>query len=425
MNKKIKILEKKDVLNQLQIDLISRFHPLSNDDLIKYREILNFGRYQLILNDNINWNIEIIKSVKEKLDCTAFWKLKNISLDINFFDAFDDIIDYSTIHLSKNIEWSSDLISKYGHKFEWSKLSMRSEPLSEIEVLRKYKDLVDWKFASERLNLSFSEEIIEEFKEFWDWTKLSLNKNLPISLEFLERYKDYLDFDNLSRNPSCIDIILKYAKSKRWNWNNVIINPGLEYNDKIFQLVYYYYYKTFLGNINKNPFFNSILLSNFLKKIFHSPFTQKSFFLNEKFAKYYPWEKFSESNLEVDIDFINKFKDKINFKGRGFLKSNGKILNKDFILNNIELFDLSSYNFYYLNIDNEILEKNNKSINWSFLSRSESIKWSWELVSNNYEKLNLFSLSENKTAYNNLVKKVFSNEEIYSFLDSNINQIKQ
>lgn len=418
MDKKAKILEKKDILNQLKIDLISRFHPLSREDIIKYKSILNFDRYQLMINENIQWDIELIKFVKDKIDCNAFWKLQNVSLDVIFFDAFDDVIDYSSIHLSKNIEWSSDLIAKYGDKFDWSKLSIRVDPLSNIDYLRKYKDLVDWKFASERLKLSFSDEIIEEFKEFWDWTKLSLNKNLPISLEFLESYKDNLDFENLSKNPSCIDIILKYAKSKRWNWNNVIINPGLDYNDKNFQLVFYYYHKTFLGNINKNPFFNNVLLSNFLKKIFHSPFTKKTFFLNEEFLKYYPWEKFSESNLEVDIDFINKFKDKINFKANEFLKVNGKLIDKDFILSNIELFNLSNHKFYHLAIDNEILEKCKENINWCYLSWSENLEWSWNFVSDNYEKLDFFKLSINEGAYNGLIKNILSDEEIYSFLNN-------
>lgn len=418
MNKKAKILEKEDVLNQLKIDLISRFHPLSREDIIKYKSILNFDRYQLMINENIHWDIELIKFVKDKIDCTAFWKLKNINLDVNFFDALDDVIDYSNIHLSKNIEWSSDLLSKYGDKFDWSKLSIRVDPLSNIDVLRKYKDLVDWKSASERLKLSFSDEIIEEFKEFWDWTKLSLNKNLPISLEFLERYKDNLDFENLSKNPSCIDIILKYAKSKRWNWNNVIINPGLDYNDKNFQLVFYYYHKTFLGNINKNPFYNNFLLSNFLKKIFHSPFTQKTFFLNEEFIKYYPWEKFSESNLEVDIDFINNFKDKINFKANEFLKVNGKLIDKDFILSNIELFNLSNHKFYHLAIDYEILEKCKENINWCYLSWSENLEWSWNFVSDNYEKLDFFKLSINEGAYNRLIKNILPDEELYSFLNN-------
>ena len=418
MKKKAIILEKKDVLNQLKIDLISRFHPLSREDIIKYKSILNFGRYQLMINENIHWDIELIKFVKDKFDYTAFWKLQNMSLDVNFFDAFDNVIDYSSIHLSKNIGWTSDLIAKYGDKFNWSKLSIRVDPLSNIDVLRKYKDLVDWKFASERLKLSFSDEIIEEFKEFWDWTKLSLNKNLPISLEFLERYKDNLDFENLSKNPSCVDIILKYAKSKRWNWNNVIINPGLDYNDKNFQLVFYYYQKTFLRNINKNPSYNNFLLSNFLKKIFHSPFTQKKFFLNEEFIKYYPWEKFSESNLQVDIDFINKFKGKINFKANEFLNVNGKLIDKGFILSNIELFNLSNHKFYYLAIDNEILEKCKENINWCYLSWSENLEWSWNFVSDNYEKLDFFKLSINQGAYNGLIKNILSDEEIYSFLDN-------
>ena len=416
---KIDLKEKE--LNQLKIDLISRFYPLSNEDLIKYKEILNFGRYQLIINENINWNIDLIKSVKEKLDCTAFWKLKNISLNRLFFDAFDDLIDYSSIHLSKNIEWSSDLISIYGDKFEWNKLSMRKDPLSNIDYLRQFRNRVDWQSVSERINLNFSDEIIEEFKDFWNWSKLSLNENLPISLEFLEKYKDKLDFGELSRNPACIDIILKYHKSSRWNWNNVIVNPGLKYNDEIFELVFFYFKNQSIYKFwNKTTFYN-ITINSILKRVFHSPFTQKSYFLKERFTALLPWDVVSKSNVVLDMDFIINFKDKIDFKENGFLKENGKLIDKDFILCNIELFNLENYRFYYLDIDNEILEKCKENINWNYLSSSENFEWSWKFVSDNYDKLNFFRLSINEGVYRDLTKNILSDEEIYSFLDNNKN----
>lgn len=427
MKKKSKILNKEDIFNQLKIDLISRFYPLSNEDIIKYKDILNCDRYQLMANENINWNIELIKLLKVKIDCTAFWKLNNINFDITFFDEFDDIIDYSSIHILNKIVWSSQLVSKYGDKFDWNRLSSYEEVISNIEILRRYKDRFNWVFISERIKISFSDEIIQEFKDYWDWSKLSLNKNLPISLVFLEKYKDSLDFENLSRNPTCIDIILKYAKSNRWNWNDVIINPGFEYDDKNFELVFNYYSRYYIlnflhtkYNISNISKFRKTITFNFLEKIFHSPFTQKSYFVCDKFIEYFPWDNLCKSNIEVDLEFIIKFKEKINFKENNFLKVNGKLLDEDFIFNNIELFDLNKSNFYQLNINDKIIDEYTKKINWCYLSFSENIEWSWDFVSDNYEKLDFIKLSNNEKAYVDLIKKILSKEQVYSFLDKNI-----
>ena len=217
-------------------------------------------------------------------------------------------------------------------------------------------------------------DIIEEFKEYWDWSKLSLNKNLPISLDFLERYKDKLDFESLSKNPTCIDIILNHAKSKRWNWNNVIVNPGLEYNDKNFELVYHYYSKYYPVNLSNHPYRNNTIIFNFLKRVFHFPSTQKSYFVSDKFIRWFPWDSVSKSNIVLDIDTIMKYKDQINFKENNFLQTNGSLLHKDFILSNIELFNLGNHKFYHLAIDYEILEKCKENINWCYLSWSENLE---------------------------------------------------
>lgn len=88
MKKINKIEEKENLINQLKIDLISRFHPLSNKKVIKHKSVLNFDRYALMNNEHINWDIELIKLVKDKIDSSAFWKLKNIKFDLTFFDEF-------------------------------------------------------------------------------------------------------------------------------------------------------------------------------------------------------------------------------------------------------------------------------------------------------------------------------------------------
>lgn len=417
LKKNSKIIDKEFLINRLKIDLLTAYFPFSNEDIIKYQEILNFGEYQIFLNPHINWNIELINNIKNKLVTNSFWKLKNIILDISFFNEFDGIIDYHSIQLSKNIVWSDDLIIKYGDKFDWSKYLINKENLCTIQNIRRFKEKFDWNYVSEYLNFPIGDEFIQEFKVLLNWSKLSLNKNLLISLDILEKYKDNLDFENLSRNPSCIEIILRFPKSKRWNWNNVIINPGVDYNDEKFSLIFYYYFKSSLGNINKNPFFNKTLLNIFLKKIFNSHTTNKKYFLNDIFFDVYPWEIISKSNCTFNLDFIEKHIDKFDFREGKFLEYNGSLFELDFINNNINRFDLDRSDFYNLNIDYKTIENNKDKIKWFWLSSSESLEWNWDFVLENFDKFHLSRLVSNKKIYDNLIGNFMSENEVYKFLD--------
>lgn len=418
MKKTSKPVDKERLINQLKIDLLTAYFPLSNEDIIKYQEVLNFDEYQIFLNPNINWNIELIKVVKNKLAVSSFWKLKNISLDISFFNEFDNIIDYSSIQLSKNIVWNEELIIHYGDKFDWSKYLINKENLCTIKNIRRFKDKFDWNYVSQHLNFPIDDEFIEEFKYLLNWSKLSLNNNLLISLKLLEQYKDSFDFENLSRNPACINIILKYPKSKRWSWNNVIINPGITYNEEIFELVFHYYCKQYPLNSSKYKFYSKLLISSFLKRIFHSPFTDKTFFLNDRFIHYYTWEFVSKSNTIFSKEFLNNHLDKFNFKEAQFLKYNGNQFDAEFIQKNINRFDLDHHNFYYLNIDYKIIENRNDKINWFWLSSCESLDWNWEFLLENFDKFHLFRLAANQKIYKNLIQDILSVEEIYNFLDN-------
>ena len=147
MKKTSKPVDKEQLINQIKIDLLTAYFPFSNEDIIKYKEVLNFDEYQIFLNPNINWNTKLIKTVKDKLAHTSFWKLKNISLDISFFNEFDDIIDYSSIQLSKNIVWNEELIINYGDKFDWSKYLINKENLCTIQNIRRFKDKFDWDYV--------------------------------------------------------------------------------------------------------------------------------------------------------------------------------------------------------------------------------------------------------------------------------------
>ena len=67
MKKTSKPVDKEQLINQIKIDLLTAYFPFSNEDIIKYQEVLNFDEYQIFLNPNINWNTKLIKTVKDKL----------------------------------------------------------------------------------------------------------------------------------------------------------------------------------------------------------------------------------------------------------------------------------------------------------------------------------------------------------------------
>lgn len=206
--------EKETILNQLKVDLISRFYPFSKEDVLKYKTILNFDRYHLINNEFIEWDDNQLDRLNDKIDWTAVWKINNICIDFDFFKKYETQIDFSSIHLSKNIKWSDNLLAEFGERFDWSKWLITKEPLSTIDNLRRFKEKLDWSFVSQRINIEFNENIIEEFAEKWDWEKLSSNTNLPLTVGFIQKHIEQLDFDALSQNPKSIELIYNIQLQK-------------------------------------------------------------------------------------------------------------------------------------------------------------------------------------------------------------------
>ena len=108
-------------------------------------------------------------------------------------------------------------------------------------------------------------------------------------------------------------------------------------------------------------------------------------------------------------------------KENEFLRYNGHLIKRDFIANNIELFNLKSYGFYNLDIDNSIIENNKNEITWLWVASCKKLDWSWDFISDNYENLNFYRLAENEVVYNQLIRNKLSDDEIYYFLE-NVNK---
>ena len=418
--------EKETALNQLKVDLVSRFYPFSKEEVLKYKSVLNFDRYRLMNNEFIDWDIKLIDGLVDKIDWTAVWKIKNISLDFEFFEKYENQIDYSSIHLSKNIKWTDNLLADFGDKFDWSKWLIIKEPLSTIDNLRRFKDKLNWGFVSQRINIEFNDNVIEEFSEKWDWKKLSSNINLPLSSEFIQKHIDQLDFDALSQNPKSIELIYKYPTSKKWNWEKIILNPAIIYNKESFDFVFNYYKRQYEAKEFTNPIFKKMALPSFLFRVFSRQQNELSYFLSDNYIKYLPWVNLCKfCNTKLTLEFIEKYKDKLNFKESEFISNHREIITTEFILANSVLFNSEHYSFYYLPITIELLSKFDSKINWNNLSSCEKLDWIWEYIDIHFDKFNLFRLGENKGIYEKLIRAKLTNQEILDFLDFELNKRSQ
>ena len=53
---------------ELCIDMLSRQYAFKSNQIISYRDVLNFNESYLSRNKNITWDIETIDEVKDKID---------------------------------------------------------------------------------------------------------------------------------------------------------------------------------------------------------------------------------------------------------------------------------------------------------------------------------------------------------------------
>lgn len=134
------------MLDRLKIDLISRFYPFSKREVVANISILNFSRNHFMMNEHIEWDIELIDILKDYLDWNALFKLKSLKLDIPFFEKFIDYIGFITKWLEKCLEQTvsnSDLqsgilqylsiVKEVTNDFELA-VALKEETAKDLEV---------------------------------------------------------------------------------------------------------------------------------------------------------------------------------------------------------------------------------------------------------------------------------------------------
>lgn len=412
--------EKENAIAIFKVDLISRFYSFENKEIIRYKKALNFEN--LVSNEFIQWDNELLEEVADKIDWRIAYRLKNIKQDLLFFQKFEKLIDFKSMYLSRNIDWSDELLELYGDKFDWSTSLITNPQLSTILNLRKYRDIIDWKMTSKWIRFnSLTTNDIDEFVDKWDWKLLSRNPHLPVSVEFIRKYSDKLDFDELSRNPSALHLINKYPTSEKWNWDKVIGNRGIVYNQESFDFMFSHFIKYYENKIHNLTAMKAYALPIFLKKVFYYNLNDLSFFFKKPYIELLPWDIFSKyCKTKLSEDFIETYKVKLDFKETELLRCARDVITTDFIKENHELFNNKSYAFYYLPITIELIKNYFPVIEWRWLSGCETVDWNWNFIEEHFDDLNLYKLSGNKAVYTEIVEKNMTKEQVIKLLDYKI-----
>ena len=410
--------EREEAINKLQINLLSRFYPFTTDQLIEYQDILNWGGYGLMSNEEINWSSSLIKKVEERIDWRYLYKICNFTIDADFIRTFKNNINCYDLQHYKNINWEDDLFEILGCQFGEKKILIRDKKFLGNEMLHKYKNNVDWDFISRFIEFDSNDELIDEFFDFWNWGKLSENIHLPITVDFINKYKTNLDFLRLSRNPAALPLIYQYPQSSKWNWDIVILNPGISYSQTNFDFFLKYFTKNYL----ENPYFLRLLqrtknfdienysLKAFVEKIFMSNTNINfDFFLNhDKLSEFIPWGNINwYSNLKLSLNQITELKDKLDFNHGNFIRKHSDIITSTFLENNSEYFSSDVKQFYsYAPLNPKLLKNKYKDVIWHQLSYNEKFDWSIEFIKNNLDKLNFFVMSHNRGIYKKLISEI-------------------
>ena len=412
--------EKEDAINQLTVDLIARYYPLSNEEVVKYQGLFFTKEPNLIWNKLINWDYDLIEALKDIFDWDHIWYLPNIKFDISFFQKYESKINFEAITTSHNIIWSDEFVKAYGDRFIVNSSNLFSAALSNINFIRIHKDRMDWGKSSYRLNFGFTDNYINEFKDYLDWDSFSNNPHLPLTFEFYQKYKDKWNIDNLSSNPASLPLIYEFPTKINWNWDQVILNNGITYDQKSFDFIFKHYESAHALKDIESDFLKKNPIVYFL----HSLIVKErdiSFFFNSKYLKYMQFDLLSKKDsIKMSKEFIEVFKDKLNFKERNLIKNIKDVIDENFIIQNHMLFDFNHYSIYDLPISRETLFKYSSDINWNLLSRSQKLDWDWEFIQENWDKLNDYHLKQNKGVYEKLIFNSLSKDEILIFLDSQL-----
>ncbi len=383
---------------ELKIQLLSLYHPFKSEEIKLLKNHLNIE--YLSRNDSVIWTIELFQLFKDDFDWSTFHRIKkiNFGIDRSFLAEFEKYIDFDYLHLSNHVDWSNEIYNSFKEKLSHKIIYKSNLLFSNKEVFDFFEPNIEWDLLSRSTNLEFTIEFIESYKSLLNWKIFSRNPKIPISVDFIKQFENFIDYDGLSQNPSCIDLILKYSKSNKWNWTRVVLNPAIDFNDENISL-YIEQFNKYLYETGKVSVFHKNFPGFLVKRLMLTQTKARNYFIQDKYLEFIPWDIFCiNCNTELTLLEIEQFKTKLNFKSSQFISKHRNIISTEFIRRNIELFDLKSLWFYNLPLNFEIIDKNS-NISFKLLSGCEKLDWTWHFIEENIEKLLLYRLSQNRALY--------------------------
>jgi hypothetical protein len=390
-------------------EFISCHYCFSVEDLENWKNYLDWRLVSL--NCNINFDLNTIERFKVNLfwyelsqNNAIFWNLELLDNFLPNLYRPDHVLGnpIKNISKSKNVEWNIELIEKLKDKLNWDELSKNEHIPFDCELIKKFENFWNWKllafngkFWNESL-VTALEPILDLKMERWNyllgnkhirWSRnflyqkknkwfikskktgfktysLYQNKLLPWDIEFIEFFKDSFNWYSLSESeviPWSEELIDKFISY--WIWSELAGNSSLPWNENLITK-----YKKFL-------FSDSFTLD----KIMSNPNVNWSENLIDKYQREINWKALSKSkNFNWDEENIDKYLHKIDWIG---LCSNLNIKWTDYL---IEKYD-ALLDFYSLSSNTNIawseklLKKYENKIHWSLFS-SSNINWSNEIL---------------------------------------------
>ena len=346
--------EYQDYLNW---EMTSIYQVLSESFLLEFKDKVNWKKvseFQTLsedfIKDNINLvNIPIIidnqdsitpKTIQEFIT-TGVTSWENIFDTLNpklsTVDKFKDIIDWKLV--CENCKLTEEFIDGHLNYIApyWDSITKFQEHLSE-EFLKEHEKDINWAIASETQTLS--KELIDDHYTELDWRAVC--KNQSLDEDIIDKYPSRLNWHNLLSNIKFTeDQLNKYFDNLKGEWRTV----------SIFQKISTKWLEKHINDIDKED-----------------------------------WNMLA-SNMEFDMDFIRKYKSRVDWtiiSGPKYILTEAFIDEfKDYVdWQTICGFQNMSNNFimdHYQYIDWDAISKNKEILTEEFIDRHKK-KLSWDIV---------------------------------------------
>lgn len=230
-------------------------------------------------------------------------------------------------------------------EWDWEYISEHATWISAQEgrnyYLNLFADLLDFGKLSYRTDIELTEKIIERYdkKKQWDWNALVQNESINFSFEYIDKHEDKpWNWHSLAHREGLpFDVVLSH-KEKDWDWH-------------------------YLSTLD--IFVPSVDLLTYL--------TEHDYEID--------WNSVSE-NKELTSDVIDTFKDKINWNVFvNCCPALRSIATVDFLKKYKDAIFWEDFNERLgVDVETEMLQEFANRLNWRFVSQSQKIKFTEELV---------------------------------------------